>query len=172
MYFFIYEASIDTDKMTVENILNQTKNELANVIYRTENLWEKPAILLDRFNENRKISESVSEMVQEIAYHPSDVLKTLNDVEKNQDELEKYLEKMEEKIKVTEQHLLSEEIEEINELEDRVADHKLDYAITGVGQEDLLKTIYTTLMSVNTQLNETSLASEKIIGPSKRRHKK
>ena len=111
-------------------------------------------------------------MVQEIAYHPRDVLKTLNEVEKNQDEFEKYLEKMEEKIKVTEQHLLSEEIEEINELEDKVADHKLDYAITGDGQEDLLKTIYTTLMSVNTQLNETNLASEKIIGPSKRRQKK
>ena len=50
MYFFIYQASIDTDKMTVAFILNQTKNELANVICRTENLWEKPAILLDRFN--------------------------------------------------------------------------------------------------------------------------
>ena len=157
--------------MTVESILNQTKNELANIICRTEDLWEKPAILLDRFNENKKMSESVSEMVQEIAYHPSDVLKTLNEVEKNQDELEKYLAKMEERIKVSEQHILSEEIEEIIELEDKVADHKLDYAITGDSHEDLLKTIYTTLMSVNTQLNETSLASEKIIGPSKRKKK-
>ena len=111
----------------------------------------------------KRLQGQYEDLVQEIHYHPNDVLQAVYRIEKSQDELEKCIDNMEKKIQITEEHRLAGEMREMKDLESKVTDYKLENFHTD-NSSDLLE-IFSVLSTIDKQLEDIDHISEQFLYP-------